>query len=141
MLINLRIAGNLCEKSLIESLILTGFGYGNLFQEEIDLVYPKVAPSKEKIEKLIYGLLNKSLDKFKKEDTEEDNSYLIKIDNLLESLKDNDSQQYGGVEQGEVEETSNNYEEKEVVNSVEKKMKYKKSTKFVDILLILKFIS
>ncbi len=121
-------------KSLIESLILTGFGYGNLFQEEIDLVYPKVAPSKEKIEKLIYGLLNKSLDKFKKEDTEEDNSYLIKIDNLLESLKDNDSQQYGGVEQGEVEETSNNYEEKEVVNSVEKKMKYKKSTKFVDIL-------
>ena len=49
--------------------------------EDIDLVYPKLPPSKSKVLSLIDKLLTKSLENAKK-DVDEDNSDLLKIDTL-----------------------------------------------------------
>ena len=113
-------------------MIYTSFGYDKF--DDIDLVYPKTPPSKEKITKLIHILMNKSLEHAKKE-AEEDNSDLIKIDSMFEAMKDTHQNNVEGsaeADGGRVDTTIENtvtYGKK-----YEKKLKVKKNTTIMDIL-------
>ena len=119
-------------KVLLQKMIYTSFGYDKF--DDIDLVYPKTPPSKEKITKLIHILMNKSLEHAKKE-AEEDNSDLIKIDSMFEAMKDTHQNNVEGsteADGGRVDTTIENtvtYGKK-----YEKKLKVKKNTTVMDIL-------
>ena len=115
-------------KLLIEKMVSAAFDYDTF--EDIDRVYPKMQPSKEKVGKLCANLISKSLERFKK-DEDEDNSDLIQIDTIFDEM--NNRQMYVN-EDGEEGEQNNDYEEKEYVSYKSKKAKLKKNTKLVDIL-------
>jgi len=72
-------------KLLINKLIFSAFGYDKF--EDIDFVYPKNMPTKQKLTGLIATLLNESLENAKKANSEEDNSNILKIDMMFEQMK------------------------------------------------------
>jgi len=73
-------------KQLLQKIIFTAFGYGTF--DEVDLVYPKTMPSKEKLSAIIKILNEQSLEQAKKANKEEDNSYLFTIDEMFEQIKE-----------------------------------------------------
>jgi DNA polymerase elongation subunit (family B) len=85
----------------LQKIILTAFGYDKF--EDIDLVYPKKMPTKEKVKTLIEVLLNKSLEAAKKANQEEDNQHLLTIDRIFEKMKEDHYQEADG-ENGAVDE-------------------------------------
>ena len=75
------------SKEMMQKMILAAFGYSKF--EDIDLVYPKKQPTKDRVLVLIETLLNKRLEDAKRSNTEENNSRLIAIDRIFEQMKDN----------------------------------------------------
>uniref|UniRef100_A0A6C0ED99 DNA-directed DNA polymerase n=1 Tax=viral metagenome TaxID=1070528 RepID=A0A6C0ED99_9ZZZZ len=73
-------------KLLLQKVIMTGFGFDSF--DDVDLVYPKNPPSKERIKTMIKILKEESLEKAKKSNTEEDNSNLLTIDSIFEQMKE-----------------------------------------------------
>ena len=71
---------------LLKKVILTAFGLDKL--EDIDLVYPKQIPTKEKVLKLINILQKTQLKNVKMMNEEEDNSHLLEIDRAFEKIKE-----------------------------------------------------
>jgi DNA polymerase elongation subunit (family B) len=71
---------------LLKKVILTAFGMDKL--EDIDLVYPKQMPNKEKVLKLIDLLQKTQLKNVKMMNDEEDNSHLLEIDRAFEKIKE-----------------------------------------------------
>jgi DNA polymerase elongation subunit (family B) len=71
---------------LLKKVILTAFGQDKL--EDIDLVYPKQMPEKEKLLKLIDILQKTQLKNVKMMNEEEDNSHLLEIDRAFEKIKE-----------------------------------------------------
>jgi len=118
---------------LLKKIIRAGFGYGKV--EDIDVVYPKLPPSESKVNKIIENLLTKSLDKAKKE-TEENNNDLIKLDEWIESMKDNHQSNSEGTldANGEKVDHSQNAEFS-YKKKYEKKSKINKTTTIMDILV------
>ena len=51
------------SKILLQKIILTAFGYDKF--EDVDLVYPKIKPSKDKVLKLVRILIEKSIENAK----------------------------------------------------------------------------
>jgi DNA polymerase elongation subunit (family B) len=76
--------------NFIQKAILTAFGYSKF--DGIDIVYPKTKPSKDRTLSLIKILLNESLENAKKANTEEDNTNLLRIDNMFESMIEKQNQ-------------------------------------------------
>ena len=101
--------------------------------EDIDLVYPKLPPSKTKVISLIEKLLTKSLENAKK-DCEEDNSDLLRIDSLLEAMKENIQNNMEGSNEANGEEIDNSIEYSTYPKKYEKKIKLKKTTSINDVL-------
>jgi DNA polymerase elongation subunit (family B) len=118
-------------KVLLQKMLLASFGYGKF--DDIDLVYPKLQPSKGKVEKLIDNIINKSLDKAKKE-VEEDNSDLIKIDSLFEAMKESHQNNVEGSSEATGEQIDTSIEQATYGKKYEKKIKVKKNTNIMDIL-------
>ena len=118
-------------KELLKRCILCGFNYGSM--EDIDLVYPKLPPSKTKVISLIEKLLTKSLENAKK-DCEEDNSDLLRIDSLLEAMKENIQNNMEGSNEANGEEIDNSIEYSTYPKKYEKKIKLKKTTSINDVL-------
>ena len=117
------------QQLLFQKMILAAFGYCKL--EDIDLVYPKVNPSKSKIQLKIDKLISKPLENAKKE-VDEDNSDLIKIDEIFESINEtyqntDGSENATGEEMDEIIE--NNYS-----NKNKKGVIIKKNNTIIDIL-------
>ena len=79
---------------MLEKCILSAFQFKNC--EDIDIVYPKQNLSKENIKHRIDILLKESIENVKKANKDEDNSKLLKIDDLFESI--NEKQNQNGVE-------------------------------------------
>jgi len=79
---------------LLQKSILAAFNYDNF--EGIDIVYPKQMPSKNRIQQLIQIMLEQSIENAKLANKEEDNSVLLKIDDMFESM--NEKQNQAGVE-------------------------------------------
>ena len=73
-------------KTLFQKVVLTAFGYHRF--EDVDLVYPKKMPTKEKVKQLLEILLNEPIEKAKLANSEEDNSHLLTIDMIFEQIKD-----------------------------------------------------
>jgi DNA polymerase elongation subunit (family B) len=70
--------------ALIQKLILTAFGFDHF--DDIDLVYPKQAPSKEQIKQLVQKMLEMPIQAVKKDGG--DNSDLLTIDSIFDQIKD-----------------------------------------------------
>ena len=118
-------------KTLLKRCLLRGFDYGSM--EDIDLVYPKMPPSKTKVQNLIEKILSKPLDKVKTE-TEEDNSDLLQIDSLFESMKNNHQNNLEGSAEATGEEIDNSVDHVGYGKHSDKKIKMKKSTTIMDVL-------
>ncbi len=72
---------------LIEKIIKTAFGYGKF--DDVDLVYPKVMPSKTQVDKLIKILISKPYEVAKKMGDEDDiKEELLTIDSIFQNIKD-----------------------------------------------------
>ena len=116
---------------LFEKMIMASFGFGKV--EDVDIVYPKTAPSKDKVAKTIQKLLSKSLENAKK-DAEEDNSDLLRIDQLLEAMKDAHQNNVEGSSEANGEAIDNTVDQKSYGKKYQKKIKIKKNTTIMDIL-------
>jgi len=73
----------------LQKSIMTAFGHDQF--EGIDLVYPKQNPSKERVKSLIQILIKETIENAKKAGTE-DNSKLLRIDSMFETMNDNQGQ-------------------------------------------------
>jgi DNA polymerase elongation subunit (family B) len=71
---------------LLKKVILTAFGMDRC--DDIDLVYPKRPPTKERVLKLIEILQTTPLKNAKMLNDEEDNAHLLEIDQLFESIRE-----------------------------------------------------
>jgi len=71
-------------KTLLQKTIMTAFGYDNF--QDIDVVYPKIMPSKERVKHLIKILMDETIENAKNANTDEDNSALLRIDDMFESI-------------------------------------------------------
>ena len=122
------------SKSLFQKVVFTAFGYDKF--EDIDLVYPKKMPTKEKVIQLLAILMNEPIEKAKLANTEEDNSMLLTIDMLFEQMKENQNSEGTGTGAGDdddeqpIQETYMSYGKKQV-----KRVKIEKDTTIMDILL------
>ena len=74
------------SKTLLEKVLMTAYGFSNY--EDIDLVYPKMPPTKERVKALVKILCEKTLEQAKKSNTEEDNSRLLTIDSIFDKIKE-----------------------------------------------------
>jgi DNA polymerase elongation subunit (family B) len=82
---------------LLKRIVLTAFGHDKL--DDIDLVYPKVVPSKEEVLRLIQILQNTPIKNAKSMNEREDNSHLLEIDKIFERIKeDTEKNQEGDVD-------------------------------------------
>jgi len=79
---------------LLKKTILTAFGHDRL--EDIDLVYPKVVPSKEKLLKTIELLQKTPLKHAASLNDEEDNRHLLEIDRAFERIKEGQTAEFDG---------------------------------------------
>jgi len=75
---------------LLKKVILTAFGMDRC--DDIDLVYPKRPPTKERVLKLIEILQTTPLKNAKTLNDEEDNAHLLEIDRLFESIRESADQ-------------------------------------------------
>ena len=129
------------SKLLLQKIILTAFNYDKF--DDVDVVYPKKMPTKDSLIKLIKILVDESIEKAKKANTDEDNSKLLTIDILFEQMKDLQSQggnedgiEGGGTEgeRGESSESSFCYSKKP------KKIKIECNTGIIDVLLNVNYV-
>jgi DNA polymerase elongation subunit (family B) len=126
------------SKTLLDKTILTAFEYDRF--EDIDIVYPKIKPSKEKVKYLTKILIEESMEKAKKANTDEDNSELLTIDTMFERIKELQQQGGSGEDGGDGDEEDENeglVQESSYpnYNKKEKKIKTEKNATVIDILL------
>ena len=114
-------------KKLIKKVILTAFEYDSY--DNVDKVYPKRKYSKEELIRRIDILLNKSIDIAKKSNKDEDNSHLVCINDIFESIDNDETNENSN----ETNENSNeiNYSYKKVA----KKTRVNKNDTIINILL------
>jgi len=111
---------------LLKRAVLTAFGKDKL--DDIDLVYPKTKPSKEKLIDLIVLLCKTPLKNAKTMNETEDNSHILEIDKVFEQIKESAELNETGDGDGErVEEFA------EVFHSTSR---YKKKQSTIDATLI-----
>jgi DNA polymerase elongation subunit (family B) len=73
-------------KLLLQKTMLTAFGYDSF--QNIDVVYPKVMPSKERVNHIIKILMDETIENAKNANKDEDNSILLRIDDMFESMNE-----------------------------------------------------
>jgi len=96
------------KSRLLKRVVLTAFGKDKL--EDVDLVYPKTKPSKEKLVELIGLLCKTPLKNAKSMNETEDNSHILEIDKVFEQIKDSTELHETGEADGEqVNETETFY--------------------------------
>jgi DNA polymerase elongation subunit (family B) len=114
------------KSRLLKRVVLTAFGMDKL--DDVDLVYPKAKPSKEKIIDLIELLCKTPLKNAKMMNETEDNSHILEIDKVFEQIKDSVELNEAGEGDGEPAE--------EVAEIFRYKNGYKKKQSNVDATLI-----
>ena len=126
------------SQMLCKKIIMSAFGYDKF--DDVDLVYPKVALSKDRLTKLVQSFLDTPINDAKKMTTNTDDAYTI--ESLFEQMKEaneysgngggggDDSDDDGGG--NEVEETPSYYKNKQFKK---KTKKVQKENTIVDILM------
>jgi DNA polymerase elongation subunit (family B) len=122
--------------ALIQKLILTAFGFDHF--DDIDLVYPKQAPSKEQIKQLVQKMLEMPIQAVKKDGG--DNSDLLTIDSIFDQIKDfhsNNNVVYEGKEGDDEEDDDAGLVDapKFTYKKTTKKASINKKTNILDVLL------
>jgi len=121
------------SQTLCKKIIMSAFGYDKF--DDVDLVYPKIAPSKDRLTKLIQSFIETPITDAKKMTSNTDDAYTI--ESLFEQMKEAneysgtgaDSDDDGG---NEVEETPAYYKNKQFKK---KSKKVQKENTIVDILM------
>jgi DNA polymerase elongation subunit (family B) len=90
----MQVTNETMSKHLLQKMILAAFGFGKF--EDVDVVYPKEAPSRSYLDKYIQLLLDESLETVKKATTEVESGYLLTIDSIFEQMKENQQYATGG---------------------------------------------
>jgi DNA polymerase elongation subunit (family B) len=124
------------SKLFLEKIILAAFEYCKL--DDVDIVYPKTKPSKELLSRFINILLDESMEKAKKSNTQEDNSDLLRIDSIFEQMKEYQLQGGNGGEDDGGDDDNEKEPLPEVTFSYKpkvKKPKIEKNATIIDILL------
>jgi DNA polymerase elongation subunit (family B) len=120
---------------LCKKIIMTAFGYDKF--NDVDLVYPKIAPSKDRLTKLIQSFIDTpvlDVKKMKSSDEDMENAYTIEA--IFEEMRE--ANEYGGGHDGdsddggEVDETPSYYKNKKPKS---KTKKVEKKNTIVDILM------
>ena len=119
-------------KKLLQQVILSGFGFSKF--DDVDLVYPKRPPTKEKLLTMIKILQNESMEMARNANKEEDNSHLFTIDAMFEEMRIMANQSGSGEE-----DDNDNTEGGDVKvfwsNKKTKKIKTEKKATIIDILI------
>jgi DNA polymerase elongation subunit (family B) len=120
------------SKQLLQKMILAAFSFGKF--EDIDIVYPKLSPTKTQLNKYIQILLNEPIESVKTENQSDITNYLLKMDNTFEQIREN--QQYTGTGDDNGDETnevteSNGYSNKNYI----RKPKIKHNETILDVLM------
>ena len=118
-------------KMLIQKVILTAYGFDKF--EDIDLVYPKVKPSKEQIMSRIRILVDQPLEIARKSNTDEDNSHLLTIDSMFEQMRELMKQGGDGEVNSDITAAANVTEPNFYGKYVKKMPKIDKNTTIVDV--------
>ncbi len=121
---------------LCKKIIMTAFGYDKF--NDVDLVYPKIAPSKDRLTKLIQSFIDTPvLDVKKMKSSDEDMENAYTIESIFEEMRE--ANEYGGGgddgdsdDGGEVDETPSYYKNKKPKS---KTKKVEKKNTIVDILM------
>ena len=121
---------------LCKKMIMTAFGFDKF--DDVDLVYPKIAPSKDRLTKLIQSFIETPINDAKKMTTDDDDTYTVQY--LFEQMKE--AYEYGGGGGGgddsddeggnEVEETPSYYKNKQFKK---KSKKVQRESTIIDILM------
>jgi DNA polymerase elongation subunit (family B) len=121
---------------LCKKMIMTAFGFDKF--DDVDLVYPKFAPSKDRLTKLIQSFIETPINDAKKMTTNTDDAYTI--ESLFEQMKE--ANEYGGAsgaggddsddDGNEVEETPSYYKNKQFNK---KSKKVQRENTIIDILI------
>ena len=121
------------SQMLCKKIIMSAFGYDKF--DDVDLVYPKIAPSKDRLSKLIQSFIETPINDAKKMTTNTDDAYTI--ESLFEQMKEDN--EYGGTggddsddDGNEVEETPSYYKNKQFKK---KSKKVQRENTIVDILI------
>ena len=120
---------------LCKKMIMTAFGYEKF--NDVDLVYPKFAPSKDRLSKLIQSFVETPINDAKKMTTNLDDAYTIEA--LFEQMKEANESGGGGAggddsddDGNEVEETPSYYKNKQFKK---KSKKVQRENTIIDILI------
>jgi hypothetical protein len=125
------------SKILLQKVILTAFNYDRF--DDVDIVYPKIMPSKETLIQFIQLIVNESMEKVKKTNLNEDSSMLFTIDSIFDQIKEMENQL-------DKDKDNNNDNDNEVAEEVHyskkgnnksksKSKKVERATTIIDILL------
>jgi DNA polymerase elongation subunit (family B) len=123
-------------KLLLQKTILTAFGYDSF--QNIDLVYPKVMPSKERVNHIIKILMDETIENAKNANKDEDNSILLRIDDMFESMNDVQNHVASENASDEIEQVGDDGsvdEETAAFHRNSKMTKKRKDEKIIDILM------
>jgi len=124
-------------KMLLQKTILTAYGYDTF--QDIDIVYPKVMPSKERVKHLIKILMDETIENAKNANMDEDTNALLRIDDMFENMNELQNQASSENVSDEILAADNENQENDSDNEVERpKAKSQKKTsteKILDILM------
>ncbi len=123
------------SQTLCKKMIMTAFGFDKF--DDVDLVYPKFAPSKDRLSKLIQSFVETPINDAKKMTTSTDDAYTIEA--LFEQMKEANESGGGGTggddsddDGNEVEETPSYYKNKQFKK---KSKKVQRENTIIDILV------
>jgi len=113
------------SKTYLQKIILAAFGYTTC--DDVDIVYPKAQPSKDRVNSLIKILCDKTIDQAKKSNKDEDNSHLLTIDSIFDKIKEthHKNTNSGGMDDDNDDEPQSNEMENQVDEIVSSKYNYK----------------
>ena len=113
------------SKTFLQKIILAAFGYTTC--DDVDIVYPKSQPSKDRVNSLIKILCDKTIDQAKKSNKDEDNSHLLTIDSIFDKIKEthHKNTNSGGMDDDNDDEPQTNDMENQVDEIVSSKYNYK----------------
>ena len=117
-------------EKLLTKIIMTSFGYDRF--DDVDLVYPKNVPTKEKVKKLIQHLLTTSISDPNYTDVADKTGLANNIESLFEKMKE---QQVVSIDVDTDDEDDPENEETPIYKKYVKKTKIEKKSTIIDMLL------
>jgi len=134
-------------KILLQKVILTAFGYDSF--QDVDVVYPKIMPNKQRVAQLVKILIENSIEQAKVANKDEDNSMLLRIDDMFEAMNANQNNQVSENVSDEIERNDESGNDNDLDNNEDhdgaSKPQYAKvkkaesnTTKILDILIVSK---